>query len=480
MSGKKNILAQIFELKIFIPLLVLFLASMYHRIMHIDDAWLAEYAYWLYKTGHVKSELFRGYESYENQIFVCHKLFLFQGALLIKYFGFDLYILKSLGFFYSVLTLIIIFFYLKSTISPKDVKQHFFFILALLLANPVFFLYSFVFRPETNVMALGLLSFYFLNLGLNNSRLPFVLLSALLSGIAVLTHLNAFIFIFAGIFLLFIEKKYIYLICYGVLSSLISVFYFYDVLVTGDIGSFLNQLANDPALESKNFVWSTYIFNFLKEHERFFHSPKEIIFSVLLIIAITSNFRYLISHHNRLIKYTAFLILALSIISHGKTSKYLLIYLPFLCLIITFSIGNMKEMYNKFNVLSVVLVLYFLCSPIFNFDYMNWTTPTESENSQQVMKNIPKGVKVLAPLNLVFNQISNYQFQGLHVYRFFKEKKMYYKDTFNPFLVAQYFNNDYIIMDKEYINYYKLESYTDYSDYKLLSKGSYWIFKSTK
>ena len=89
-------------LPVFLILLLTLVSSLYHRSMHIDDAWLAEYAWWFSQTGHTKSEMFRGFEHYETQIWVYHKFFIIEGAALIRFFGIDLYILKSMSIFYMI------------------------------------------------------------------------------------------------------------------------------------------------------------------------------------------------------------------------------------------------------------------------------------------------------------------------------------------------------------------------------------------
>ena len=477
---KKLPIAYIFDKRVSVSLVLvlvsLFLASLYRRIMHVDDAWLAEYAYWLYKTGHVKSELFRGFEQYENQIFVCHKLFLIQGAALIKHFGFNLYVLKSVSLFYSVWVFIFVYAYLKKVVEKRELMAYFLVFLAIFLPNPCFFLYAFVFRPEVNVVAFGLVSFYFLNEGLNNSKLMHIIFSAFFAGMAVLTHLNGVIFLSAGLLVLLTEKHFKYTVVFGLVGAFTSAFYFYDIS-PNDVDIFLKQLKNDPALENSNFNWYSYAVNILKEHERFFHSPKEIIFSVLLIFVVWFNFDFLKARHKRLLLFTCFLVLSLAIIAHGKTSKYILIYLPFLCLLIVFGLGNMKQNGFKNSLFTFLLAFYFVGSSIQNSILIRWNTPNLSDQTRLVMKSIPKGTKVLTPIGFIFNEISNYQIQGLHVYRFFEDRGLYFEKKFDPFLISAHFQNAYIVMDAEYLAHYNLRPDKNYGRYRLISNGKFMIFK---
>jgi len=477
----KSSVASIFERKVSVPLVLvltfLLLASLFRRTMHIDDAWLAEYAYWLNKSGHIKSELFRGFENYEYQIFVCHKLFLIQGAALIKYFGFNLYILKSISLLYSLIAIAFVLAYFNKVVDLKNVWLHFLVFLAIFLANPCFFEYAFVFRPEANVMTFGLISFYFLNQGLNDSKLGCILISAFFAGIAVLTHLNSVIFISAGLLILLFEKRYSYFCVFAFVACLLSSFYFYDILLSNKFEIFFRQLKNDPALESEDFIWYTYILNIIKEHERFFHSPKEILFSVLLLMVVGYNFKYLVTMHKRLSLFTLFLVFSLAVVAHGKTSKYMFIYLPFLCILIVIGLANMQKIGFNRRWANYLLGFYFVGSSFQNSIFIDWKSPSISEQSSQVMKIIPRGSKVLVPFKFIFNEISNYQMQGHHVYRFFEQTGQYYEHKFNPFLISEYFRNEYIVIDDEYINHYKLKSNNNYGPYRLISQGKFMVFK---
>jgi len=469
-----------FSLSLGVSGIALFLLSLYNRIMHIDDAWLGEYAYWNFKIGHVKSELFRGFEGYENQIYVCHKFFLMQGSWLIQHFGFDLYVLKSLSLIYIIALLPFIYLYLKENVSKKLRTSYFLIFIALLFTNPIFFEYGFVFRPEINVMTLGFISFFLIDIGLNKKNILLICISGIISGISVLTHLNSIIFILSGLVIILLERKYFYFLIYGLISACISLFYFMDIHSSIDYNQMVHQFINDPALNKEKFIWYTYILNILKEHERFFHSPKEIFFSVILFLVISLNFRFIWNQHRRIFLYSISLVLMLAIIAHGKTSKYSLIYLPFLCLLIVIGLGQQILMQYKLNWVFPFIFIYFMGSSVLNVQMLSWKKKSDSSHNAMLAKNIPLGSKVLAPMQFVFNELNNYQIQGLHCYRFFEKRKQFGNTPFNVFKVAEYFSNEYIIFDEEYIQHYNLTSGKIYGSYKPISIGKEWIYKKFK
>src|SRR5690606_37390658 len=98
--------------------------------------------------------------------------------------------------------------------------------LTLVLLNCLIQEYCFVYRPETMVMCAGLASHYFLlkdeiKVGGYNW-----ILSSVLAGLCVLTHLNGLIFIGAGVVFLCLSERFKAAFLYGLIASLISALYF--------------------------------------------------------------------------------------------------------------------------------------------------------------------------------------------------------------------------------------------------------------
>ena len=107
--------------------ILLFLYSLWQRIPDADDGWLGEHAYWLAKFGYVKSELMRGITEQEIRLLLHHKLFIALGALSIKLFGLNLYILKTI----SLLFLLIFFrLFYWFTVQKQPLLSKFEFIIA--------------------------------------------------------------------------------------------------------------------------------------------------------------------------------------------------------------------------------------------------------------------------------------------------------------------------------------------------------------
>ncbi|MDP3446150.1 MAG: hypothetical protein Q8T08_25095, partial [Ignavibacteria bacterium] len=91
-------------ISLFLLLAAMFIVSIPHRKVHIDDAWLGEHSYWLWKDGTTKSKLMTGIAESEKRLVLHHKLFTIQGAALFAVFGFSLQWLKSISFIYLILS----------------------------------------------------------------------------------------------------------------------------------------------------------------------------------------------------------------------------------------------------------------------------------------------------------------------------------------------------------------------------------------
>lgn len=161
-------------------------ASFYHRSCFIDDAWLGERAYWLAHEGVVRSELFRDLLGYEERMFVFHKVFALTGAAFIKLFGWSLYVLKSVSLLYLVMFLGLLFYYCRRF----ELSLPFALPALLLLAHGLIGRAIFVYRPEVMLMTLGFGSFVLLRHFLEQSRWGWLVASAFVAGLCVLTHLN--------------------------------------------------------------------------------------------------------------------------------------------------------------------------------------------------------------------------------------------------------------------------------------------------
>ncbi len=399
-------------------ILLLFIYSIWQRVPDIDDAWIGEHAFWLSEVGYVKSELMHGITLQEERHLVHHKFFTLNGLIAIKLFGFSLYTLKSVTLLWTALFMILFYIYLR---KKKGSTTALFGIL-LIAVNAFIFQYSFVYRPEIMVMTLGFGSFVFLEKYITQNRTVFVIISGFIAGIAASAHLNGLIYIGAGCLLLLWKKKVSGSIILGLVSLLGFAVYFYDFTADYNMNFWLHQIKDSPALHKSSVIPESigFFLKVLREHMRFFHSPKEIVFSALLIGSIIVNFKQL-KNETIYLHYLLLLVILLSLISVHTTSKYLLLYLPFMMLII---VKSFNLMYNKVTdetqiptkqrkqwlAMIIIITCYLAIHMVYNV-LISVEKFDSAQHKKYTQKYFPShdNTAILAPMSFIFNELHHYK-----------------------------------------------------------------------
>jgi len=444
--------------------IILFLFSLVQRSAHVDDAWLGEHAFWQSKLGYVKSELMHGITQQESHFLCHHKLLTLQGALLTKLFGFSIYILKSISLVYLLLFIVIFYYYnqRKKLLRPIEYAG----VILVLLANALIFDISFVFRPEIPLMCLGFLSYCFIDQTLNSdSKIGwYALIGGLFAGLCFSTHLNGIIFAFAGFIVLVFNKKYIQSILFGVGTLITSAIYFYDFTSKYNLKFWLYQLNETPSHDRlSNLPYGlSYLMNLANEHMRFFHSPIEISLSILLIFSFIVARKHLKDHKN-MILYTIILMVSLAVFSVHKTSKYMLLYLPYLSILLVLSSRYIFGLNIPKKIGIGLFVLYLLINGFYNIRLTNEKfSATENQKivKQYIMED-PKNLQIIAPMTFIFNQIT--EFKSIQSELCYSELEkndtsIYQKGFLNK---AHSFNRDYIILSEYFIHKFGMDSLSD-------------------
>ncbi|MDH5474106.1 MAG: glycosyltransferase family 39 protein [Cyclobacteriaceae bacterium] len=391
-------------------LITFYLATVNHRYINIDEAVIGEQAYWLQEIGFVKSNLLSGLDlKWENRVYHYHKLLVVTGAVVTKLFGFSLNSLRLIVSLFSFLFFLVLWKFIVIEKEVEDGKKTFLIILFLFLANTLFFSFSYLFRPEVMVMTLGFISYYFLSKYIKNNNKKELIYSGIFSGLAALTHLNGLIFIIAGFLLLVLNKYYIQSFVFGIIGSFILIFYFFDLLTPELFQGFLFQFTNDPNLDKSDFSVFAPFVKILSEHLRFFHGAEESVFSLFFIVVLILNLRFLISNYKNLLIYTLLTIVLLASIAHGSTSKYALLYFPYMFIIIGIGVSRIDEL-SRFSRWVVLLFmmnyagfhLYSIISNKINndidYDKRNALINELTDNS---------AVPIIADESYVFNELDN-------------------------------------------------------------------------
>jgi len=445
---KKDILVKIL---LFISVFI-FLFSIFFRAPNGDEAILAEQSYWLQEIGYVKSELFTGLGyGWEFIQYHYHKLFILIGSLVIKVFGLTEFNLRISILLFSLLLIFVLYKYLNEL---KLEKLLIFLFFALLLSQYHFFYFSFIFIPEIPVVSFGFISFYFLDRFIKTNKYRFLIISSILAGASALLHLNGLIFIFSNTVLLLANKKLKYIFYQLSISSVVLLFYFFNITNLHDFNNFLFQFRNDPNLHNSDFSILARVFRIFTEHMRYFHSPKEIVLSLLFFSALIFNFKKLYKNHFNLLVYTISLLISLAFLAHDKTDKYSTLFIPFMLLIVILSIKefDFNKRYSK-EIALFLFSLFFIVNSIFTIgtmlNYVNLKTTNETLADLMPKKN----VKVLTRENFYFYQFKNYTIVSTLSFEYLWKRIGKSNPQKNDFFgFAKTININYILIENQKIN----------------------------
>jgi hypothetical protein len=433
--------------------LALLLASTYHRAIHTDDAWIGEFVYWAHRDGYVHSELFRGLLHSEVYQEVYHKLFVWQSVFAVKWFGWSVYVLKSICLLYLAGLLGLSWYYMRY-LPVADRQQAASLYFTLLLLSSLVVEYSFIFRPETMLMFLGFCSWLALRRALLTGAMGAAAGAGLLAGLAALTHLNGLIFIMAGGLLLLWRRRWVGAIVFGMLAAVVFAGYGIDMVRHDSWELFRQQMFMHPAIDNGSHGIGGRILYLLNEHQRFFHSPKEIVLSLLFLLAAYVLYRQ--RPHTpelaNLALYFVLLVLSLNLIVQGKTSKYLLLYLPYMLLLIVVAFDQLAQIPGKrLRIVAYSLLgLYAVTNVLYTSAIIRESRDQQAENKQLAQRLRPYwGQRAIAPVNFIFPNIGQFQIQGATYYFMVSDESRSLGQPFNLFTTAASQRIPLIILDQE-------------------------------
>lgn len=406
---------------VFLLLCLLFLYSLPGRRLSVDDAWLGEHAWYQAHEGHVRSELMHGITRQDERVLVHHKLLTLHGSAVISLFGFTLPALKSISLAYFLLFVALAGWYLvrrRSLLTPDE----FLLFLLLLFAHPLLFDLAFVFRPEVPMMFYGFLSYLLLaeSLETGKGRAWLVLASGAAAGLCTGLHLNGVIFLLAGFVLLLVRRRYLFTLFLSAGFIVTAALYFYDF--TGEYGfSFwFAQITGSPFHErtADYFGWKTILLSVFGEHLRWFHSPVESSLSLLLIVALLTGWKRLKGMRN-LAVYTLVLVVGMGLVAIYKTSKYMVVYLPFvvwMILVVLKEASSESEQRGSRHIrigwlLLIVLLIYLGIAAWFDVSLVRqkFSAAPHRAVTERYFRGRSERMTIVAPMGFVFNEIGRYK-----------------------------------------------------------------------
>jgi len=391
------------------------LTSLYHRSCYIDDAWLGERAYWLAREGVVRSELFRGQLDYGERMFVFHKLFALTGATFIRLFGWSLYVLKSVSLVSFLAFLALLWRYCRR-FESRDV---FVLTVLVLLGHGLVGSRIFVYRPEVMLMALGFGCFFLLRSFLEGTGWPRATLAggAVLAGLGALAHLNGLMFIAAGTLLLLLRRRPGPAAVFAVLASSVAALYLADAVLAGEVSALWRQLLTDPMLVQRIPDVGSHLTGLLSEHQRYFHSLGEILFSLLVLVTVVVTARFTELRTDPLVPFTVALAVSLALLSPERHAHYAIPLLPYLALIVAVgAVRGLPRAGRAGRAIVVALLWVHVAHGALHFGQMIAAREDTAARNRALASHIPPRATVVATLPFVFDEIESRTVHGLEYY----------------------------------------------------------------
>lgn len=457
--GIKSMFSVLFSRRILLLVIVVgllvFIASMWHRFIYIDDAFFGEQAYWLAKDGVVKTPSLIDFLGCDLRLFSYHKLNIFVGAALIKVFGWSVNPLRIATLVFLSGFLLVYFRFFRENKDKFDF-DHFVVAVFFILINPLIVLYAFTYRPEIWVMFFGFSSYYFIDKSVrNNYPLNFIIVAGLLAGLAFLTHLNGLIFPVAGFTVLALAKKWKALLLFSATSGIICLLYFFDLWQDNHFATWMFQLKNWPDNNATNYLSNNFMDLFLnvinklgKGHQLFFWSDRVWIISAFFMLAVISNFKHLFHEYFVLMIYTLMLVLTLNIAGGQIAERFLIYFFPFMALIIAIDLARVKSRTAIFRkslyILLLLLQVGFVTKMFVGIFKKN---ADHTEISKNILGRIPdKKALTLVPYTLIFNGLEDYNLASFKGFEYYQVKVKHTLTQQELFGRAKALNIKYIVV----------------------------------
>ncbi len=398
-------------------MLLLFAASLPWRMPHVDDAWLGEHSYWLAHDGVVKSKLMSGIAEGDERLVMHHKLHTWVGAAVIELAGFRLHLLKATSLAFLLFTMLLSL-RLGQLTGLVVLPYQRVLLLLILLANPLVFEFGFVFRPELLLAVLALLSFISLRRCLTSETGGKVdaSLSGLFAGLALLAHLNGSVFVAAGFLSLLASRRFAGAGLFALSATFISLLYFVDFRGFDDFALWYHQLTFIPDGRVETSWWQQFLLNLRDEHMRYFHSPGEIFFTLLMLFTLVTSGRRLWENQKVLLGYTIIAMFFLGFLALHKTSKYIIPLLPFWSLMIVSALTEPSHNKARIRWGMALGMLTLGTSQVYNISVaVNKYDPMLNQRIREAFAGSwSASLRVAAPMEFIFDEIDNFEaIQGL-------------------------------------------------------------------
>ena len=397
--------------------LALFGSTLYHRVVHFDDAWLAEQAYSLRRDGYVHSELFRGLNGWENQLFVFHKAYAYALALTMSVLGESLWAVKATTLLFVMGGLLLLLRYFRGQAEAQWLAA------VLYLGCGAVVTFGFTGRPEAMVMCCGLASYVVLARS-PESGWGAVAVAGSLAGLAALAHLNGLIYLAAGVlWLLTTSRGWCRAFGFGLAGAGVAGLYLVDALVAGQLPVLFQQFLYDP-VNKANLSLNAKLRVMAAFPNMFLHSDAELTITLVVVLSLllTAGRRPVLPPA---LRYLLLLLGLFWLLTKSATVYYILLFVPFFVIVsVEAAVGATALPVWRLRLLLLVLVLYPLGSVV-RARYLwheNATYPQPELENRRLAAHMPcLHRKVVAPIDFIFGEFDNYRIHSLTYYSFISD-----------------------------------------------------------
>ncbi|MBC6612568.1 glycosyltransferase family 39 protein [Hymenobacter sp. BT507] len=396
-------------------LLVGFAATLYHRIVHFDDAWCTEQSYWLLKDGIVRSELFRGYNYWHERLYVFHKAFVYVQVPVLYLFGPTIWAARTVPMLFTAVGLVLLLVYFRGRAAQQWLAALFY------VGCGCLWTFGVDNRPETMVAACGFASFLLLQQ--HSARTRWVVVAGAFAGLAALTHLNGTIYIAAGCAWLAGQGHWKKAVWFGLAGGIVLSLYVADALWDNQLNRLLYQFSHDHAAQG-NFNWAKKMHVMRRYDQIFFHSSGEVPLTVLflltvLVLTLRPATRRLLTPT---MQYLLWLLGIFWLLTKNTNVYYYLLFVPILIVVVTELLAAATPHLARWQRLAllVVLCLYPLGAAVRTVELVieNQREPSIMDTNRTLAQYMPrKGAKVIAPIDFFFGQMPHYRVRSLTYYQ---------------------------------------------------------------
>lgn len=431
-----------------IALLVLF-STLINRYIQSDDNWFGEQSYWLAKEGTVKLKSIPFIFNWENEFLVYHKFLIWSGSVIVTLFGWSVYYLKAFN-----LLCLFACMYMMWRYSREEGRAFQYLVMVLILIIPLALVKAFEFRPEVPAMMFGFGSFFFIHHYLRDQRTYQVLVAGLLAGLAFLTHLNGVIYCVSGFFLLLGYRNIKGVVLFSAVAIPVCFIYAIPLLEGNNFELWAYNLQNWPSHSfadtvEKN-VLQTLFERIINEQKRFFWDDQVAGISALFILALLMKGKYLWRTQKMLLLYTIFQVSFLALLGSHKAPRYLMLNIPFIVLLVAFALKGLADQKQTFykTLLLLILVAQFGLFAFRAVKIIERNGP-HVQRHNEMLSHIPPGASVIAPWEVIYNEIDEYRIYSYKSYEYLEERMP------EPFTQAEFMEKvasrdiEYILIDEE-------------------------------